>query len=272
MDTTRTSWTTQAENELRALRDVEAVSIEADGDDIRELHVLSRSRRPAKQIVRDVQAVLMTRFKRSIDHRVVSIAFTDVERTNGTAHGTPAHGARAAAAEAAPAPGAASERPAPAARPEPRPAPARPAPAATDDRIRFGSVNLYVSGARAQAQVELRWKGVPRMGSASGWSTREGALRLIAQATLAALQEYLSEEVAIGIDDVHVLSMGRRSVVVASLTLLAHRHEKALVGCCTVEHDAQQAAVLATLAALNRVVGGLRTKEPIEYVLRPAST
>jgi hypothetical protein len=36
-------------------------------------------------------------------------------------------------------------------------------------RIRFGSVNLYMDGARAQAQVELRWKGVLRMGSASGW-------------------------------------------------------------------------------------------------------
>ena len=46
---------------------------------------------------------------------------------------------------------------------------------------------------------------------------------------------------------------------------------KRLVGCCTVEQDAQQAVALATLAALNRVVGGLRTKEPTEYVLRPTS-
>ena len=32
------------------------------------------------------------------------------------------------------------------------------------------------------------------------------------------------------------------------------------------------AIVLATLSSLNRVIGGLKTKEPIEYVLRPAST
>jgi len=38
-----------------------------------------------------------------------------------------------------------------------------------------------------------------------------------------------------------------------------------------VEQDAQQAVALATLAGLNRVLGGLRTKEPTEYVLRPSS-
>jgi hypothetical protein len=29
--------------------------------------------------------------------------------------------------------------------------------------------------------------------------------------------------------------------------------------------------VLATLSALNRVVGGMRVKEPTEYVLRPSA-
>jgi hypothetical protein len=140
-----------------------------------------------------------------------------------------------------------------------------------EERIRFGSVNLYVAGSRAQAQVELRWKGVPRMGSASGWSTREGAHRLIATATLNSIQEFLDDDVALGVADVEFVQMGRRQVAVVGLTLLAHRQEKLLVGSCTVEQDVQQAVVLATLTALNRVVGGLRTKEPTEYVLRPAS-
>jgi hypothetical protein len=53
--------------------------------------------------------------------------------------------------------------------------------------------------------------------------------------------------------------------------LVAHREHKSLVGCCTVEQDVPQAVALATLAALNRVVGGLETREPTEYVLRPTS-
>jgi hypothetical protein len=248
LDTPRSTWTARAEAALRTLRDVDQASIEAEGDEVREIHIVSSSLRQPKQIVRDVQSLLRTSFDLTIDHRVVSVAFLR-PADPGTAK---LRGA------AEPDPGRA---------PEPVPA-RRVAPA---DRIRFGSVNLYVTGPRAQAQVELRWKGITRMGSASGWSTREGGQRLIAQATLAAVQEFLDEDMALSVNGLEFTRVGGQEVALVGLLLLAHRHEKPLVGSCTVEHDAQQAVVLATLAALNRVVGGLRTKEPTEYVLRPTS-
>ena len=141
----------------------------------------------------------------------------------------------------------------------------------SDDRIRFESVNLFVAGPRVQAQVELRWKGLARTGNASGLSTREGAHQLVAAATVDAVQAFLEDEVGLGVTDVKRLQLGRRDVMVVAVALIAHRSEKTLVGSCSVEQDAQQAVVLATLAAINRVVGGLRVREPVEYVLRPAS-
>ena len=54
-------------------------------------------------------------------------------------------------------------------------------------------------------------------------------------------------------------------------SLLANRQEKVVTGSCVIEQDTPQAVVLATLAALNRVLGGLRVKEPTEYVLRPTT-
>ena len=134
------------------------------------------------------------------------------------------------------------------------------------------TARLEVDGARAQAQVELRWKGALRMGSASGWCSREGAHRLVAAATLAALQEFLDDDVALGVEGVDVVRLGGHEVVIVGLALLTHRQEKLLAGCCTVGRDLPQAVVLASLSALNRVIGGLKTKEPIEYILRPAST
>jgi hypothetical protein len=246
VENTRVTWSARAEAAIRSLRDVDDVRIEADGEVIRTIHILSSSARPPKQIVRDVQTLLFNRLNKQIDHRVVSVAFTQTEP--------------------APVPGPARlvEVTAPAAAAVPEATP--------DDRIRFGSVNLYVAGPRTQAQVELRWKGAPRMGSASGWSTRDGAHRLIAVATLAAVQEFLDEDVALGVSEIAFVRIGRQDVVVVGLSLLAHRQEKLLVGSCAVEQDAQQAVVLATLSALNRVVGGLRTKEPTEYILRPSST
>jgi len=239
VDATEVPWPKRAEAAIRSLRDVEAASIQTEDDEIREIHVLTSSSRPAKQIVRDVQTLLLTRFNRPIDHRVVSVAYA---------------------------------RPGPSLAPRaPRLPGAEPQEESTR-RIRFGSVNLYVSSGRAQAQVELGWKGVSRMGTATGSATRDGAQGLIVSATLMAVQEFLEDGLALSLQDMELLMLGKRVVIVVSLSLLAHRSEKTLVGCCTVEQDAQQAVVLATLAALNRVVGGLRTREPTEYVLRPAST
>lgn len=65
--------------------------------------------------------------------------------------------------------------------------------------------------------------------------------------------------------------MGRHRTVVVMLSLLANRQEKVVTGSCVIEQDTPQAVVLATLAALNRVLGGLRVKEPTEYVLRPTT-
>jgi hypothetical protein len=232
---------------------VEGASVQAEGDEIREIHILTRSSRPPKQIVRDVQTVLLTSFGRSIDYRVVSVAYAKSEPEERRSDD---HPREVAAVTVAPE--------------ESRREGASDTVAA--DRIRFSSVNLFVSGPRTQAQVELRWKGLSRMGSASGWSTRDGAYRLVAQATLAGVQEFLEGEVAFGIQDVDFVRLGRRRVALVALALLAHRQEKTLVGSCAVEQDVQQAVVLATLAALNRVVGGLPTREPTEYVLRPTTT
>jgi hypothetical protein len=234
------SWTTEAENGIRGLPDVEDARILTEGDEIREIHVISGSRRPAKLIVKDVVGLMWARYDRRIDHRVVGVVRVQSRPDSS---------------------------------PRPVPVPAEPERAAEDQsRIRFGSVNLYLDGARAQAQVELRWKGILRMGNASGWCSREGAQRLVAAATVAALQEFLEGDVALGVEEVEVLRMGGHEVVIVGLALLTHRQEKILTGCCTVGRDLPQAVVLATLSALNRVVGGLKTKEPIEYILRPAST
>lgn len=246
------SWTSEAEAVIKTLRDVEAVNLQVQGDEVREVHVLTRSSRPAKQIVRDIQTLLLTRFNRSIDHRVVSVAFVDQP--------TP--------------PAAPAVRPSFVLEPEPAAVRGGRAPQSSKDeeRIRFRGANVYVSGQRVQAQVELEWRGVSRMGSASGWSTRDGAHRLLAAATAAAVQEYLEEGQALNVEGVEIARIGRREIAVVAMEVLAHRDHKSLIGCCSTERDTQQAIALAALDALNRVIGGLRCKEPTEYVLRPAST
>lgn len=253
----------RAEAAIRRLRDVDGVSVRAEGEELTEVHVVSTSKRSPKQIVRDVQAVLRTDLGLPIDHRIVSVA---IARPTSIGAGEPARDDPGP--DPAPAPHPSAQR-APAAAFGEAAEPDPPAPA--DDRIRYENVNLIVNGQRAQAQVELRWKGLPRVGNASGYSARDDANRLVAQATTLAVQEFLADPVALNVRDVTFLDVSGRRVVIVILSLLAHRHEKVLTGSCTVEQDTPQAVVLATLAALNRIVAGMRAKEPTEYVLRAES-
>src|SRR5262245_24462307 len=75
VDSSSTTWSRRAEAAIRALRDVESASVQLAGDEICEIHVLTRSSRPPKHIVRDVQTVLLAGLNRRIDHRVVSVAY-----------------------------------------------------------------------------------------------------------------------------------------------------------------------------------------------------
>ena len=275
MDSTRAPWMTKVEDAIRTLRHVAGVSGPADGEDIREIHVLTTSSKPAKQIVRDIQSLLAASFNQKIDHRVVSVAYIDPAHAD--AEPLVRERERAPVAADEPRPEArgleratASDRDAERGHEIAHGSPSRNGESepAMDDRVRFVSANLYVSGPRVQAEVELRWRGTSRTGSASGWSTRDGAHRLVASAAIAAVQEYLADGMALSLEGIEFVHVGRQPVVVVALELIAHRDHRTLVGGCSVGEDRQQAIVLATLAALNRVIPGLPVRESVEMETR----
>jgi hypothetical protein len=284
-------WVAAAEHAIRQLRDVQAAHITTDGDLIKEIHVVAASTRQPKQIVRDVETTLKAVLRRAVDHRIISVALTTPDASAAPAPAPPDKGGEGDKRGASEQQGASekqsggSERPQPVSDPRPGPSERELAeekhrrqlgePRAMDSgpgRVRFGTANLFVSGLRTQAQVELVWQGVTRVGNATGASARDNAYRLLSSATLNALLPYLGEEVTLAPHEVEIVRLGRQEIVVVTVKLLAQRAERTLVGSCTVEQDVAQSVVYATLAAVNRVLGGLRSREPEEYELRPTST
>jgi hypothetical protein len=260
----------EAERAIRGLKDVIAASITTEGDEVREIHVVAISSRMPKQIVRDVETTLKAILKRPIDHRMISVALQEPQAAapaKGPAEKTPGNGVtHAAPAKVAP-PVAPPPGPAPSVGWEPAPMPRE-----GNARVRFISANLFVSGLKTTAQVELSWQGMTRLGSATGASARDNAARLLSAATLNALVPYLGDDVTLAPHEVEFARLGLQEVVLVTVKLLGQRSEKTLVGSCTVEQDMAQSVVYATLAAVNRVLGGLRSREPVEYELRPTST
>ncbi|MFM8559135.1 MAG: hypothetical protein ACKOC6_05970, partial [bacterium] len=129
----------RAEAAILRLRDVDGVSVRAEGDELTEIHVVSRSKRSPKQIVRDIQAVLRTDLKLGIDHRIVSVALAKPEDARDSA----AFGGTELVL-GHPALGEAESRPSSLA---PEAFASEPAPA-REDRILFESGNLIVQGPR----------------------------------------------------------------------------------------------------------------------------
>lgn len=243
------SWKSHAERLLQSLRDIVGASITLDpaSGEVVEVSVLAEGNRPPKQIVRDVRSALRAEFQVEVDYRRISVA---QKRSPGAP----------AAAEEAP------RRPTLLTLPASR---VLSEPAVT--RMQFVGVTVSIEQSRAHARVELALGDRESMGEASGLNTRREVPRLVAEATLAAVSKFLDDGQSFMLADLEVLRFAGEEVVLVGVKLFRDRLEKPLTGSCVVANDLQQSIVYASLDSINRILGRLRYKEPVEFELRPTT-
>ena len=203
------------------------------GGRVAEVHVLAGRERGAKQLVRDVQSVILTNFGVDIDYRTVSVVQLDEVSP--------------------PAP------PAPAATPPAPEATDRPAPVDISGVTSFGPpprpsiVRLVTETAAFTTEVRVGVQAGPheRGGVARGPST--SGLRLVASATVDAVAEMLRAS-AVEVQSAELITVGLVQMAVVVLRLATSRSEQLLTGSAIVRKDANDAVARATLDALNRVL------------------
>ena len=140
-----------------------------------------------------------------------------------------------------------------------------------EQRIEFIGVSLAQSNAVAEARVELTRGGIGTVAEVRGADSSDSVLRIIAEATVEALQRYFENGGLFTVTAVEQLSVGGKPIVVASVAHVHERSERALIGACPVNGDVPRAVALATLDAVNRFLRRLSPKEPTEYEIGPAS-
>jgi hypothetical protein len=192
------------------------------GGRVTEVHVLAGRERGAKQLVRDVQSVILTNFGLDIDYRTVSVVQLD--------------------------------EPTPAAETADRPAgaPARPAGSLPASRPALVRLQTETASFATEVRVGVQLGAGERAGQARGPST--AGLRLVAEATADAVSALL-EGAAVEVQQAEVLAVGPTQVAVVLLRLATSRGEQTLSGSAPVRKDANDAVARATLDALNRVLG-----------------
>jgi hypothetical protein len=155
----------------------------------------------------------------------------------------PADAAAAAALAAGPAP-----------RPSPPPAPG---PAGIEPRVRFASISIEAMDNRVRARVCLDFDGEERSGESLGLDTEPARLRAAAAATLMAVDSTCVGRSRFEVEHVTVkTAFGRDYVLVSVLASSPYlgRRPIPLAGAHPVEMDAESAAALAALKAVNRTL------------------
>lgn len=213
-------------------------SVRVVGNDVpSEIHVVASTRRPPKQVVRDVQSLAAAGFGIPIDHRIVSVVQLE---------------------DAAP---------------PPPPPPTRtidvtdsatgsPAPPAGEQRLVLERVVLASKGESGWVKVALRWPdGKTTEGAGAAGSSREARARGAAAALLQALQPVANGlEIKIDVDQVVLQRLGAYDTVLARVVLYEKGNSTSLVGSALVYDDVASASVRAILQSLNRK---LRLRESV---------
>lgn len=222
------------ERVLRRLPDVTAARVVGGaGGGIAEVHILSLPDKPAKQVVRDVQSAALALMGIDVDRRVVSVVQLD-----------------------APGPG-------PGLAPPPPPAPAADRAqhrggGAAGCRVRLEAVGVEHRGLKCAAEVTLRHGERTAVGAAEGLMTSNSSLRLVAQATMAALRQIDEAAVRAEVETTSVLRFGGRSIVLTTVVVVAPPHEEIHSGSAIVRRGEFDAVARSVLDATNRRLSELR--------------
>ena len=126
----------------------------------------------------------------------------------------------------------------------------------SDSRLKFSDVQISLNGTKAEAIVRLIRNDDVYTGSAAGHSSSHNQLRLIATATLRALENCQGTDGMLVLEDLDSsVSISGRGIVVALVNMITERGEDYLAGSAIVKQDLWKAVVNASLDAINRRLG-----------------
>lgn len=119
-------------------------------------------------------------------------------------------------------------------------------------RVKLHSVLVKTLLNKIEYSVILTYDGVEYSVEGSGINTQANRKKLIAKATLEAVEKIIGQEYLFDVQDVLVNTTNTVTVVTVIVNALVTGNEEALVGSAIVRKDLNEAIARATLDAINR--------------------
>ena len=131
------------------------------------------------------------------------------------------------------------------------------APRLDNSRFRFSDVSIVLNGSRADATVRMTKEGAVFSGSASGTGSPSSQMKLIANATLRAIEDSGLGGASVVLEDACETTVGGKRVAVVVVNMITDHGEDVLAGSAIIKQDVWKGVVNATLDAVNRRVSML---------------
>jgi hypothetical protein len=278
----RDAWVADAQRWIGQIKGVLQSKIDLDDDGaVTGVHVVAGMEREPRHIVRDVEGLLKARLDLDVYYKKIGVvqvvdngSLNEVARGEAprealpatAAHDNPAGEAASAAATTATAT-ATAPPPEPAPRPDPAPPPPEPRPAVLvaeglGTRVACRGVGVMASDALVTAEVTLAAGPLTARAVREAPNHAGSDVRLVAEATLAALGDLVADPVLLHLREVRLDTVGDRGIVLTAVDLVEGRRTEVFFGSCAAGHNRQQAVVHAVLDALNRRLSLLAFREP----------
>lgn len=126
-------------------------------------------------------------------------------------------------------------------------------------RPKILTINTEVTGVQAKVTVKLAVGDEQYDGVATGPASQTGRTRLVAQAALSAVEKLVQGSFGFALEDVSIVTLGHEKVAVACVVLVTPLGEQVFSGSAVVKQNEKDSVVRATLDAINRRFGFLKT-------------
>jgi hypothetical protein len=232
------------ESIVTGIHDVTGCRIVLDAQGrIAEIHVTADTDRDPRFIARDVNTLLTVKSGLDIDYRKISVARVSEPKP------APCEEAKAAGAAADKVADAVDDEGVETLLVEDE------EPPALQPRLRLERVEVAHAAGEVQAAVTLSLDGRRATGEFLSADTPDGHMAAVVHATLEAVLMLYDTDMRFTSPACRRMELGREAVLVVYLDAVSERDVLSFAGAAVIRQDRQQAAVLATLDALNRLTG-----------------
>jgi hypothetical protein len=119
-------------------------------------------------------------------------------------------------------------------------------------RLAVDVIQLRTKGDSFEASVELTLNDNRYVGYAKGVASTQERLRLLADATISAVEQFFGKNMSIYVEDVRWVQLLSGRAIITVVNIMERQVEQLLAGCAYIKRDEADAVVRATLSAVNR--------------------